>query len=427
MAKKLNPDTEKLRHLDKQHLWHPFTQMKEWCAPGHDPIVIESGRGAILTDSEGNQYIDGNATIWTNVHGHSYPAIVEAIQQQAEKLAHCSALGFTNEPAIRLAKALVELTPESLSRVFFTDDGSTAIECACKMAIQFRQLSGEPDRTRFLGFDHAYHGDTAGAASLGGIATFHDRFEKTGFDVTHVAGLDELRQMSPEEIRKITAITIEPLIQGAAGMQLWPSGMLTELRAWCDKSGVFLIYDEVMTGFGKTGTMFAFEQETEATPDFLCLAKGLTGGTIPLAATLTTDRVFEAFIGGPEQTFYYGHSYCGNPLGCAAGLANLRVFETEKVLESLPQKIGMFSAALEAAFRDHPNVTDVRQLGLIAGIDVSGTTGNEVCIAARQHRLLTRPIRDTLVLMLPLCISGAQIREAVQALRKGLDESTGLD
>ncbi len=424
----LKYSTEQLRELDKQHLWHPFTQMQDWCADDHEPMILESGEGAMLRDSEGNDYIDGNASIWTNVHGHSHPKIVDAISEQAAKLAHCSALGYTNEPAIALAKALVDLTPDSLTRVFFSDDGSTAIECACKMAIQCRQLTGESERTRFISFNEAYHGDTAGAASLGGIGAFQDRFEHTGFRVTHVPDLAALKSLSDSEIESVTAITIEPLIQGAAGMQLWPSGMLTELRAWCDVHDVFLIYDEVMTGFGKTGTLFAFEQEPDATPDFLCFAKGLTGGTMPLAATLTTERLFAGFLGEYEEqkTFFYGHSYCANPLACAAALASIEIFRDEKVIESLPEKVDFFRSEIARAFRNDPRVTEIRQIGLIAGIELKtekwqDQTGARVCFAARKHGLLTRPVRDTLVLMFPLCISNEQISRAVEALRLGLE------
>lgn len=424
----LNYSTEQLRELDKQHLWHPFTQMQDWCADDHEPMILESGEGAMLRDSEGNDYIDGNASIWTNVHGHSHPKIVAAISEQAAKLAHCSALGYTNEPAIALAKALVDLTPDSLTRVFFSDDGSTAIECACKMAIQYRQLTGKPERTRFISFNEAYHGDTAGAASLGGIGAFQDRFEHTGFRVTHVPDLAALKSLSDSEIESVTAITIEPLIQGAAGMQLWPSGMLTELRAWCDVHDVFLIYDEVMTGFGKTGTLFAFEQEPDATPDFLCLAKGLTGGTMPLAATLTTERLFAGFLGEYEEqkTFFYGHSYCSNPLACAAALASIEVFRDEKVIESLPEKVDFFRSEIARAFKNDARVLGIRHIGLIAGIELKtddwrDQTGARVCFAARKHGLLTRPVRDTLVLMFPLCISNEQISRAVEALRLGLE------
>ena len=271
-----------LIRLDKAHLWHPFTQMQDWCAPEHEPLIITGGSGVMLRDQHGREYIDGNSTIWTNIHGHGHPRIVAAIKEQVDRIAHVSALGFTNEPAIRLAAELVAFWPaDTLTRVFFTDDGSTAIECAMKMAIQFRQQSGQPERVRFIAFDQAYHGDTMGAASLGGVPVFHDRFRQLGLPVTFVKNLEELHALSASDC---AAVIIEPLIQGAAGMKTWPSGMLRDLRSWCDEQDVFLIADEVMTGFGRTGKMFACEHEN-VVPDFLCLAKGITGGTMPRCAT----------------------------------------------------------------------------------------------------------------------------------------------
>lgn len=418
-----------LRRLDHEHFWHPFTQMRDWCASEVDPLVIISGSGPYLFDSEGTRYLDGNSSIWTNLHGHGHPVIDAAIRDQLDRLAHCSALGFANEPAIRLAAKLVEVAPgDSLARVFFTDDGSTAIECACRMAAQYRERSGEPDRRRFVAFDGAYHGDTVGAASLGGIPAFHGLFASTGYEVARLASIEALEALSPDEAAGINAVILEPLIQGAAGMRLWPVGMLRRIREWCDRHGTFLILDEVMTGFGRTGKLFACEHEG-VVPDFLCLAKGLTGGYLPLAATLTTERVFEAFLGLYEEqkTFFYGHSYCANALGCAAALANLRVFEEERVLETLPSKIEAFATALQEAAERTPAFGQVRQLGLIAGIDlIDPTTGTapdwreengaKICRRARAHGLLTRPIRDTLTLMPPLCVNEDQIREAVHAL-----------
>jgi adenosylmethionine-8-amino-7-oxononanoate aminotransferase len=252
--------TSELRATDKQYLWHPFTQMRDWCAPEHDPLVIAEGRGSLLIDSEGAEYLDGNSSIWTNIHGHSHPKIVAALHRQAAKLAHSSFLGFTNEPAIRLAEKLVALFPDNtLTRVFYSDDGSTAIEVALKMAVQFHQITGNPKRCRFAAFDHAYHGDTAGAASLGGIAAFHDRFAPLSFPVVQVNDLPALEALDPATTASLAGIVIEPLIQGAAGMRTWPRGLLRDLRAWCDRHGVFLILDEVMTGFGRTGKMFACE------------------------------------------------------------------------------------------------------------------------------------------------------------------------
>ena len=436
----MNPSRDEiLRALDKAHLWHPFTQMQAWGAPEHDPLIIDRGEGSHLWDSEGNRYLDGNSSIWTNIHGHRHPVIDAAIREQLEKMAHCSALGFTNEPAIRLAKALVDCFPaETLSRVFFSDDGSTAIECACKMALQFWQLTGHPERHRFVSFDGAYHGDTAGAASLGGIGTFQDRFEKTGFDVLRLPDLDALHELSPETVVTIAGVSIEPLIQGAAGMQLWPEGMLRELRQWCDETGALLIFDEVMTGFGRTGKLFACQHEN-VLPDFLALAKGLTGGYLPLAATLTTERVFEAFLGTPEEqkTFYYGHSYCANPLGCAAALASLSLFETEQTLSRLEPKRVQLAASLERHFGDHPHVSEIRQVGLIAGIDLvrdrktgesfpwNELTGARVCVAARNHGILTRPVLDTLVFLPPLCITEEEIEAGVEGLALGLSDVIG--
>lgn len=424
-----------LRGLDHRHFWHPFTQMQEWCASEEDPIVLVSGQGATLTDYLGNTYIDGNSSIWTNIHGHRHPVIDAAIREQLERLAHCSALGFSNEPAIRLAAKLAEVSPGgSLGRVFFTDDGSTAIECACRLAVQFRERHCDTKRRRFIAFDGAYHGDTLGAASLGGIAAFHDTESTCGYPVTRVRDLAALEALPAPIKAEVTAIIIEPLVQGAAGMRLWPAGMLGQLRDWCDGEDVFLIFDEVMTGFGRTGRLFACQHERVA-PDFLCLAKGLTGGYLPLAATLTSERVFAGFLGTwqEQRTFFYGHSYCGNPLACAAALANLQVFEDEKVLAGLPDKITSFASMLREVVERCPHFGELRQVGLIAGIDLieakSGApldwrleTGARVCRQARRHGLLTRPIRDTLVLMPPLCVSEAQIRTAVRALELATNE-----
>ncbi|MCF6314435.1 MAG: adenosylmethionine--8-amino-7-oxononanoate transaminase [Verrucomicrobiales bacterium] len=422
------PTSAELRNLDKKHLWHPFTQMQDWCAPDHDPLVITSGKGVWLTDSEGRRYIDGNSSIWTNIHGHGHPAIDAAIRQQLDEIAHCSGLGFTNPTAILLAQKLVQLfPPDTLSRVFFSDDGSTAIECACKMAIQYRQLDDHPERSHFIAFDQAYHGDTAGAASLGGIDTLHHRFSSFGFDTTHVASLEQLKQVPAEQLHQTTAVIIEPLIQGAAGMKLWPSGMLSDLAQWCKAHDIFLILDEVMTGFGRTGSMFACQQE-DVTPDFIALAKGLTGGYLPLAATLTSEAIFEKFLGSAEdqKTFYYGHSYNANPLGCAAALANLQIFESEQTLHHLQEKITLLKELLAEHLADLPNIQAIRQCGFIAAIDLApdGRSGAEICLAVREHGLLTRPINNTIVLMPPLCISPDELKTAVLALHKALIQNS---
>ena len=415
----MNPETQATQAADKAHAWHPFTQHRDWGAPEHEPLVLVEGEGALLRDSEGREYIDGNSSIWTNLHGHRHPRIDAAIRAQLDRVAHTSFLGFTHPPAAQLARELVALWPaDSLTRVFFSDDGSTAIEVALKMAAQFWQQSGQAKRTRFVAFTGAYHGDTMGASSLGGIPAFHGKFSAWQFPAEHVATMDDLAALDPT---RIAAVVIEPLLQGAAGMRLWPRGMLAELRAWCDATGVLLILDEVMTGFGRTGTMFACERE-DVIPDFIALAKGLTGGYLPLAATLTTERIFSAFLGGPERTLYYGHSYTANPLGCAAALANLAIFREERLLEKLRGQIAHFTRLLDGLRA----LGEVRQCGFIAGIELrqengepfppARLTGARVCQAARKHGLLTRPIHDVVVLMPPYCITKAQLVQAVEAV-----------
>ncbi|MCB1224516.1 MAG: adenosylmethionine--8-amino-7-oxononanoate transaminase [Verrucomicrobiales bacterium] len=419
-----------LAETEKRHLWHPFTPMQPWCAPEHQPLMIVEGRGCELIDADGRAYLDGNSSIWTNIHGHSHPRLVAAIQQQAAQLSHSSFLGLTHPLAAELAQRLCAATgPDSpLQRVFFSDNGSTAIESAVRMALQYWAQNGQPQRTQLAAFDRAYHGDTLGAVSLGGIAAFRGVPDHVGYPVTRLTGLENLHALPEATTRQLAAIVIEPLIQGAAGMRLWPPGLLRGLAAWCREHDVFLILDEVMTGFGRTGSLFACQQEG-VIPDFLALAKGLTGGTVPLAATLTTERVFQGFLGLPEEerTFYYGHSYTAYPLGCAAALASLDVFEEEHVLAQLPAKEHALRQALEP-FSQLPHVAEIRQCGLIAGIDLvasreplrpfppAARLGARVCQAARDEGLLTRPIRDTLVLMPPLAATEIQIQEMAARL-----------
>ncbi len=394
--------------------------------------MLVEGRGAILKDSRGHEYIDGNSSIWTNIHGHSHPCIVEAIRKQLDAVAHVSFLGTTNAPAAELAGRLAGLFPKGeLPRVFFSDDGSTAIEVSLKMAVQFWQLQGEPQRCGLVSFSGAYHGDTAGASSLGGIPLFQERFRRFHFPVEHIGSVEELATLPSFLRNEVAAVVIEPLIQGPAGMRLWPRGMLTELRRLCNINGTLLILDEVLTGFGRTGTLFACEQE-EVVPDFLALAKGLTGGFLPLAATLTTARVFDAFLGEFEEqkTLYYGHSYTGNALGCAAALANLNIFREENVLEKLQPRIGKMRELLDG-FLEMRHVAEVRQCGFMAGIEILASppypsqTGARICMAARRHGLLTRPIGNTILLLPPLCTTEEQLTAATDALRKAIVEVCG--
>jgi adenosylmethionine-8-amino-7-oxononanoate aminotransferase len=422
----MNEKTSLWLEQDRRHCWHPFTDQRAWSEPGFEPLVLVRGSGVWLWDSEGRRYFDGNSSIWTNIHGHAHSSINAALRRQLEDVAHTSYLGFANPRASELAERLCAFFPkETLSRVFFSDDGSTAVECAVKMALQYRMQSGEPERTRLVAFADAYHGDTMGAASLGGVSLFFERFRKFGMPVTFVRNIAELQSLDAHEI---AAVIVEPLVQGVNQMHCWPKGMLRELRQWCDGKGVHLILDEVMTGFGRTGTMFACQQE-QVVPDFLCLAKGLTGGYMPLAATLTSDVIYRAFE-GPGNIFYYGHSYTANPLGCAAALASLEVFVEERVMEQLPEKIAVFSDRLHQAFPQH----QLRVCGLIAGIelrtqygtafDATERMGARVCLAARKHGLLTRPIRDTVVLMPPLCSCIDELHYAVDALKAAVDECT---
>jgi adenosylmethionine-8-amino-7-oxononanoate aminotransferase len=428
----MRDDTRAWIAADQAHCWHPFTRQSEWCHPDHAPLVLVKGEGCWLWDSEGRRYLDGNSSIWTTIHGHGHPYLNAAIQAQLGRLAHSSFLGFTHPGAGELAGRLCGMFPAgTLERVFFSDDGSTAIECALKMAVQYRLQVGEPERRGFIAFANGYHGDTLGAASMGGVGRFFERFRGVGFPVLHVASMAELAALPATALAATAAVVIEPLIQGVNEMRPWPAGMLAELRAWCSAQGVHLILDEVMTAFGRTGTMFACQQE-QVIPDFLCLAKGLTGGYLPMAATLTTGAVYDAFLGSPERAFYYGHSYTANPLGCAVALASLDVFEQDQTLANLPPKIEHLRRGLAAWQGREAWVHEVRQCGLVAGIELrqpDGTrfppeqrVGEQVCLAARKHGLLTRPILDTLVLMPPLCVTPLELDHAISALEAAVCE-----
>lgn len=419
-----------LADKDHRHLWHPFTQMKDWMA--EEPVIIESGKGAILRDTNGREYIDANSSIWTNLHGHRHPKITQAIQDQLDRIAHSSFLGLSNEPAIRLAERLVGIAPHGLARVFYSDDGSTAMEVAIKMAVQYWRHRRQPQRTKFVAFADAYHGDTLGAVSVGGIDLFQAAFEPLLFDVIRVSELPPVAKVLEEQGETIAAVVMEPLVRGAAGMKLWPRGWLSEVRRLCTDHGVLLIADEVMTGFGRTGTMFACEQEG-VTPDLMAVAKGLTGGYLPLAATLTTEEVFDAFLGdyGEFKTFFHGHSYTGNPLGCAAALANLQVFEEEQTLKKLKPKRERLRVGLEA-LRALPHVGDVRHVGMIGAVelfqDVTTKTpfpltdkmGINVCAEMRRRGVLTRPIGNTIVLMPPYCVSDQQLDRVLGVLAESI-------
>ena len=428
-------DTAALQAADKRHIWHPFTAMAEWCAPDHHPLVLVEGRGALLWDSDGREYIDGNSSIWTNIHGHNHRHINAAIRRQLDRVAHTSFLGFTNPAAISLAQHIVGLLPAgTLSRVFFSDDGSTGIEAALRIVEQYWRLKKTP-RDTFIAFHGAYHGDTAGAASLGANSMFNAP-SGWNFPARQIGTVADLERLPSAEAQRVAGVVIEPMVQGAAGMRPWPKGTLAAVRQWCDNAGAFLIADEVLTGFGRTGKMFACEHE-DVIPDIMVLGKALSAGYVPVALTLITEQVFEPFSrpAGPEATLFYGHSYSGNAIGCAAAKASLEIFEREDVLRTLSFKIELLTREL-ASLAELPFVCDVRQIGFIAAIELAsygvdsparppGELGKAVCLRARNYGLLTRPIRDSIVLMPPYCITEQQLKSAIEAIRASILEVCG--
>jgi len=407
--------------LDHKHLWHPFTQQRHWCE--EEPLLIERAEGTDLIDSEGRHYIDGVSSLWCNVHGHRHPLIDRAVREQLDRVAHSTMLGLTHAPGAELAARLVELAPDGLSRVFYSDSGSTAVEVALKMAFQYWQQRGGQHvrRTSFVRLRDAYHGDTLGSVSVGGIELFHGAYRPLLFGCRAAQpgdAADMARVLAAHE-EEIAAVIVEPLVQGAAGMLTHPPGYLRAVRELCDRHGTLLICDEVATGFGRTGTMFACEQERVA-PDFLCLAKGLTGGYLPLAATLTSERVYEGFLGEHEElrTFFHGHTYTGNPLACAAALASLDAFECEQTLLRLQPKVRLLGELL-GDVAEMPEVTEVRGRGLMAGIDLGEhdpalRLGHRVAAQARRRGAIIRPLGDVVVLMPPLAISAADMRRLVE-------------
>lgn len=407
-----------LAELDRRYIWHPFTQQQGWLA--EDAPIIESGKGCILTDVDGREYIDGVSSLWCNVHGHRHPVIDQAVKDQLGKVAHSTMLGLSHEPAIALAQRLVEIAPERLTRVFYSDSGSTATEIALKIAHQYQQQSGAPERNKFLTLTDAYHGDTIGAVSAGGIDLFHATYEPLLFETLKVTAgdADALERAFADEGAALAAVIMEPLVQGAAGILVHPTGYLRRMRELCDQYGVLLILDEVATGFGRTGTMFACQQEG-VEPDILCVAKGLTGGYLPLAATLTSEPIYESFLGEHHEfkTFFHGHTYTGNPLACAAALATLDVFEREETLDHVADLSVLLGELLEpVAALDR--VAEVRRRGLMVGIELAGfpveaRVGHQVTLAARERGAIIRPLGDTVVLMPPLAISAEQLRQLV--------------
>ncbi len=445
------PDTRQLADLDRAHVWHPFTPMRQWREA--EPLIIERAEGCHLFDHEGRAYIDGVSSLWCNVHGHRVPSIDRAVRDQLEKVAHTTLLGLSSPPSIELAARLCRLSPGGLNKVFYTDSGATAVEVALKMAVGYWHHEDQPLKTDFIAVGGAYHGDTTGAMSVGYSDFFHHPFASMVFAVTHLAALnacrpppdldirgpqessdatiwpsenaelgaairdhtlDELKSILEDRADRIAAIVVEPLMQGAAGMVCHPPGFLRRVRVLADEHHVLLIADEVATGFGRTGTLFACEQEGVA-PDIMCLAKGLTGGYVPLAATLATDAVEQAFCGPVEagRTLYHGHTYTGNALACAAALASLDLFEATELLAHVRRSAAIIAERLDAMRNAalFPQVLDVRQRGLMVGIelcrdrstgesfDPALRTGAAVCRSMRREGVILRPLGDVVVLM----------------------------
>ena len=429
-------DKETLVAWDKRYLWHPFTQMQDWLAEA--PVIIERGEGCYLIDIAGNRYIDGVASMWTNVHGHNHPELNTALKTQVDKIAHTTLLGYSNIPAIELGKKLVEITPVGLNKVFYSDNGSTAVEIALKMAYQYWQHKGEPQRKLFIHFDKAYHGDTIGAMSVGGIDSFHTTFDSLLFKGVRVSAPETYRSTDDDAAVKtewlnavesalaahtgqIAGVILEPLIQGAGGMLISPKGFLKALAALAQQWDTLLIVDEVLTGFGRTGKMWACEQEG-VTPDLLCTAKGLAAGYLPLAATLTTDEIYNAFLGDYRdlKTFFHGHTFTGNPLACAVALENIAIFERENLLSRLQPIIEHFNNRLQEFYKLR-HVGDVRVCGLAAGVELmknpdthtpypfAEKMGIRACKEALTRGAILRPLVNTIVLMPPLQISPAAL------------------
>ncbi|RLD97918.1 MAG: adenosylmethionine--8-amino-7-oxononanoate transaminase [Aquificota bacterium] len=432
-----------LAKKDFQYLWHPFTQMSDFTS--RPPLIIERGEGIYLIDTQGNRYIDGVSSLWVNLHGHRRPEIDQAIKDQLDKIAHSTMLGMANVPAVLLAERLVEKTPENLTRVFFSDNGSTAMEIALKIAYQYWTNKGVSGKTRFVSLKNAYHGDTLGAVSVGGIDLFHSIYRPLLFPAYHapspycyrcpldksypacaLACLEELEKMVESHRDEVIAIASESAVQGAAGMIVMPQGYMRGLREIADKYGVPLILDEVAMGFGRTGKMWACEHE-KAWPDIMALSKGITNGYLPLAATLTTEEIYSSFLGDYTKTFYHGHSYTGNPLACAAALANLEIFDRDKTLEQLPPKIRLLSQWLEK-FQELSHVGDTRQKGLVAGIELvkdkatkepyprEETVGFQVIYKARDKGVAIRPLGDVIVIMPPLVIPEGELDRLMEVI-----------
>ncbi|WP_233191613.1 adenosylmethionine--8-amino-7-oxononanoate transaminase [Sporosarcina sp. P18a] len=432
-------------------MWLPFTQMSDY---EKDPLIIASGEGVTVTDIHGKTYLDGYSSLWLNVHGHRKKELDEAIQTQLQSIAHSTLLGAANIPSILLAEKLVQLAPEKLTRVFYSDSGATSVEIAVKMAYQYWQNKGFEKKTRFVTVSNGYHGDTVGTMSVGSIELYHKVYTSLLFDALvipfplvyrHPSGdantvrdesLRQLRLLFEERHEEIAGMVLEPMIQGAGGMNTMPAGYLKGVEKLCKEFNVLLIVDEVATGFGRTGKMFAVEHE-EIEPDLMTIAKGLTGGYLPVAATFATEEIYNAFYGEYEEmkTFFHGHSYTGNQLGCAVALANLEIFEKEQLVKKAEEKAALLKELL-VDIQQLPHVGDVRQCGLMCGIEIvkdkhtkesfplESRVAYRATLKMRELGLLTRPLGDVIVLMPPLATSTEQLTEMVKLMKAGIQAVT---
>ncbi|HEY7221293.1 MAG TPA: adenosylmethionine--8-amino-7-oxononanoate transaminase [Candidatus Binatia bacterium] len=446
---------DKLTELDHEYLWHPFTQMQEWMS--EDPIIISRADGHYLIDDRGRKYLDGVSSLWCNVHGHRKKSLDDALKEQLERVAQSTFLGLSHVPGIQLAQKLIEIGPKGLQRVFYSDSGATAVEIALKMAVQYWQLKGDAARTVIASLAESYHGDTVGSMSVGYSETFHRFHKSLLFPVLrltppHVfryyqgmsnndalnAAIEEAERKLSESKNSLAALVMEPLMQGAAGMWTQPVGYVQALSEICRRNGILLILDEVATGFGRTGKMFACEH-AGVTPDILCLAKGITGGYLPLAATLTSGEIFSAFLGEYKEfkTFFHGHTYTGNPLGCAVALANLELFEKEAILDKMQPRIAYLGKRLREDFSLLPHVGDVRQWGYMVGIELvedktrrrnyppEQRIGHQVVREARKRSVMIRPLGDVIVLMPPLSITDDELTGLLDVVYDSIGEVTG--
>lgn len=449
------PPYADLKAWDHAYVWHPFTQMQDWL--DEDPVVIARGEGNYLIDVQGHRYLDGVSSLWCNMHGHTRPELNAAIADQLDQIAHSTMLGLSNIPATVLAKRLVEITPSTLSRVFYSDAGATAVEIALKLAFQYWQLKHQPQKVKFASLVEAYHGDTLGAVGVGYSELFHHYYRPILPDTfrlspPHVfrfyrglseaealaAAQDEAQRVLAAHHPEIAALIVEPLMQGAAGMWAHPVAYLQTLRELATRYRVLLICDEVATGFGRTGKMFACEHAA-VEPDLLCVAKGLTGGYLPLAATLSSEEIFSAFLAPSHEfkTFFHGHTYTGNPLACAAALANLDIFEHDRVLANLAPRITQLSQRLQAEFATLDHVADIRQWGMMVGIELRRDPqrgiayephekiGMRVITEARRHGVIIRPLGGVIILMPPLSITESELTRLLDVTYEAIRTVTG--